>query len=88
MLEEGMAAPYFIWPNFDPFKKQPTLLGAVPAPEEIAAIAGSGQLEKDRDLVAAARDEGTEKASSGRIRCGCSLLSGDSRRASVHPIAW
>jgi len=41
-----MAAPYFIWPNFDPFKKQPTLLGAVPAPEEIAAIAGSGQLKK------------------------------------------
>jgi hypothetical protein len=61
MLEEGMAAPYFIWPNFDPFKKQPTLLGAVPAPEEIAAIAGSGQLEKDRDLVAAARDEGNGK---------------------------
>ena len=26
MLEERMAAPYFIWPNLDPFKKQPTLL--------------------------------------------------------------
>jgi hypothetical protein len=84
-----MAAPYFIWPNFDPFKKQPTLLGAVPAPEEIAAIAGSGQLKKGTVIwsqLPATRE--TEKASSGRIRCGCSLLSCDSRRASVHPIAW
>jgi len=24
MLESGLAAPYFIWPNLDPFKKQPT----------------------------------------------------------------
>lgn len=31
MPETGMAAPYFIWPNLDPFKQQPSLLDAVPA---------------------------------------------------------
>ena len=88
MLEEGMAAPYFIWPNFDPFKKQPTLLGAVPAPEDIAAIAGSGRLKRPVIWSQLPATTETEKASSGRIRCGCSLLSCDSWRASVHPIAW
>lgn len=58
MLESGLAAPYFIWPNLDPFKKQPTLLDAVPAPADIAAIAGSGRLKKARDFVAAARVNG------------------------------
>jgi endonuclease YncB( thermonuclease family) len=58
MLESGMAAPYFIWPNLDPFKKQPTLLDAVPDPDDITAIAGSGRFKKARDLVAAARAGG------------------------------
>jgi endonuclease YncB( thermonuclease family) len=56
MLEEGTAAPYFIWPNLDPFKQQPTLLDAVPAPDEMTAVANSGRLKKARQLVAAARD--------------------------------
>jgi endonuclease YncB( thermonuclease family) len=58
MLETGAAAPYFIWPNLDPFKKQPSILDAVPAPSDIAAIAGAGRLKTARDLVAAARDNG------------------------------
>jgi hypothetical protein len=53
MLETGMAAPYFIWPNLDPFKQQPSLLDAVPAPDDITAIAGSGRLKTARDLAAA-----------------------------------
>lgn len=56
MLEEGMAAPYFIWPNLDPFKKWPTLIDAVPAPADMTTVAASGRLKHARDLVAAARD--------------------------------
>ena len=58
MLEEGMAAPYFIWPNLDPFKKQPNLLDAVPAPADIPAIAGTGRLKQARQFVASARTNG------------------------------
>jgi hypothetical protein len=87
MLEERMAAPYFIWPNLDPFKKQPTLL-CRPSSRGHRSDCGLGPAEKACDLVAAARDDGTEGASSGRIRCGCSLLSCDSWRASGHPTAW
>jgi hypothetical protein len=58
MLQAGVAAPYFIWPNLDPFKKQPNLLDAVPAPEDIPAVAGTGRLKKARNFVARARRDG------------------------------
>jgi len=58
MLQAGMAAPYFIWPNLDPFKKQPNLLDAVPAPEDIPSVAGTGRLKKARNFVARARRDG------------------------------
>jgi endonuclease YncB( thermonuclease family) len=58
MLRAGMSAPYFIWPNLDPFKKQPNLLDAVPAPEDIPAVAGTGRLKKARNFVARARRDG------------------------------
>ena len=32
LLTEGLVIPYFIWPNINPFRKQPNLLEAVPRP--------------------------------------------------------
>jgi endonuclease YncB( thermonuclease family) len=34
MLKSGLAIPYFIWPNINPFRKQGSLVEAVPAPEK------------------------------------------------------
>ncbi len=55
MLAKGEAAPYFIWPNLDPFKKQPSLVDAVPQPAKMTAIAGSGRLGDARGSFANAR---------------------------------
>ena len=85
MLEEGMAAPYFIWPNLDPFKKWPTLIDAVPALADMTTVAASGRLKHARDLVAAAAT--TKKVSSDRIPCDCSYSSCDYSRANAHPAA-
>src|SRR6476620_3338686 len=64
MLEERMAAPYFIWPNLDPFKKQPTLL-CRPSSRGHRSDCGFGPAEKRTviwsQLPATAE---TEKASS------------------------
>jgi endonuclease YncB( thermonuclease family) len=58
MLQAGLAMPYFIWPNTEPFKKQPTLLDAVFAPSDVAGIASSGALGRARGWVAEARAAG------------------------------
>ena len=59
MLEAGMAAPYFIWPNLDPFRTRPTLVDAVPPPDELAKwIKRATHLVEARRFVRAAREGG------------------------------
>jgi len=57
-LQAGAALPYFIWPNVDPFKKQPDLLDAVPKPSDVAKLANTGALSEARRWVADARAAG------------------------------
>jgi endonuclease YncB( thermonuclease family) len=39
LLQAGLALPYFIWPNVNPFRKQSSLLDAVPKPDRIVETA-------------------------------------------------
>lgn len=41
MLELGMACPYFIWPNINPFRRQTSIIEAVPQPGQIYDISNS-----------------------------------------------
>ncbi|MEW6349818.1 MAG: hypothetical protein AB1646_12200 [Thermodesulfobacteriota bacterium] len=41
LLKNGMVSPYFIWPNVNPFRKQASLLEAVPAPGTANELANS-----------------------------------------------
>lgn len=50
LLVAGEALPYFIWPNVDPFRVQPSLVAAVPRP------GSSPPLRNERAAVAAARE--------------------------------
>ncbi len=52
MLVSGEVLPYFIWPNVDPFRVQPSLVAAVPRP------GAAPPLRDERAAVAAARDQG------------------------------
>lgn len=52
MLAEGWSVPYFIWPNINPFRKQPSLVGAVPVPGQVIS---DPSLDRARQSVAAAR---------------------------------
>jgi hypothetical protein len=55
-LEAGVALPYFIWPNVDPFKRQKDLPNAVPKPSgEVPTLANTGALGAARGWVKAAR---------------------------------
>jgi endonuclease YncB( thermonuclease family) len=55
-LQAGVALPYFIWPNLDPFKSQPTLLDAVFGPAEVAKRAADPALARARAWVKQARN--------------------------------
>lgn len=56
LLDLGVVAPYFIWPNIDPFREQPSLLDAVPPPGQAREWAeSSATLQRARSAVAAAR---------------------------------
>jgi endonuclease YncB( thermonuclease family) len=56
MLAQGYAAPYFIWPNIDPFRKQPELIAAVPKPGQAQQAANADKtLREARQLVQQAR---------------------------------
>ena len=79
--------PYFIWPNLDPFKKQPTLL-CRPSSRGHRSDCGLGPAEKACDLVAAARDDGNGRSIFGSDPLRLQPLSCDSSRASGHPTAW
>ncbi len=52
LLVAGEVLPYFIWPNVDPFRVQPSLVKAVPRPGAAPPLAG------ERAAVAAAREQG------------------------------
>jgi len=41
MLAAGLVVPYFIWPNLNPFRRQPSLTDAVPAPGRAARLAAA-----------------------------------------------
>jgi endonuclease YncB( thermonuclease family) len=59
LLTAGLAMPYFIWPNINPFRRQPSRLEAVPDPGQAGAIArGERTLREARESVAAARADG------------------------------
>ncbi|BAW08207.1 conserved hypothetical protein [Nocardia seriolae] len=52
LMSEGLATPYFIWPNIDPFRKQPALTAAVPVPGQPIT---DPRLDAARQSVKAAR---------------------------------
>ncbi|MCX8005352.1 MAG: hypothetical protein N2688_10415 [Burkholderiaceae bacterium] len=59
MLQAGLALPYFIWPNVNPFRKQPSIVDAVPKPEKLLeTLAREPTLRDARAWVRAARDQG------------------------------
>lgn len=59
MLELGMAAPYFIWPNINPFRRYSSLKDAVPQPEMFKEIVDiDKRLTAARKFVSDARRSG------------------------------
>lgn len=60
-LDEGLAGPYFIWPNLDPYRPQGSLVKAVPPPGEVAprhaTAAQRGELDRARAAVRTAREQ-------------------------------
>lgn len=62
LLIQGQVMPYFIWPNLDPYLRQPALLDAVPEPGAIAppgvATAEKKPLDDARGWVRTAREQG------------------------------
>ncbi|MFX0577745.1 hypothetical protein [Nocardia nepalensis] len=52
LLAGGFVTPYFIWPNIDPFREQPTLTDAVPVPGQPIT---NRRLDSARQSVKAAR---------------------------------
>jgi len=57
-LEAGLALPYFIWPNINPFREKDTVAEAVPAPKTADNLAERGDLKRARDFVKTARTAG------------------------------
>ncbi len=59
LLAAGAVSPYFIWPNVDPFKREPSLVEAVVPPGGAAELAGADNaLGAARESVRAARERG------------------------------
>jgi endonuclease YncB( thermonuclease family) len=59
MLEKGLATPYFIWPNVDPWRSRDSLLEAAKAPAPFRQEAnGPGKLRAARNAIAQARANG------------------------------
>lgn len=56
LLTAGAVAPYFIWPNVDPFVKEPSVSDAVPPPGSAADAAEEGSLSAARRSVREARE--------------------------------
>jgi hypothetical protein len=59
LLQAGMASPYFIWPNINPFRSEPSVVDAVPSPGDIGPVAdGADGLGPARQWVKNARQGG------------------------------
>jgi hypothetical protein len=59
MLQAGMAAPYFIWPNINPFRRVASLLEAIPNPGTANSVANrESTLRTARSWVNDARTNG------------------------------
>ncbi len=60
-LDDGLASPYFIWPNLDPYRPQGSLAKAVPPPGDVAPEHATGaqrdELERARTAVRTAREQ-------------------------------
>ena len=59
ILKKGLATPYFIWPNVDPWRSQGSLIQAVKPPVQFRQEANAaGKLRDVRNAVAQARANG------------------------------
>jgi endonuclease YncB( thermonuclease family) len=59
VLEKGLATPYFIWPNVDPWRSRGSLIDAARPPVQFRQEAnGPGKLRDARNAVAQARADG------------------------------
>lgn len=57
ILQAGMAMPYFIWPNINPFRKEPSIKDAIPAPKDFKSyVDGDSRLYLARQFVKNARN--------------------------------
>jgi len=56
MLESGMACPYFIWPNINPFRKQSNLQKAIPPPGQLRDWIDDLAFARARQFVKIARN--------------------------------
>lgn len=58
LLQDGMASPYFIWPNINPFRREFSVLSAVPKPSDIQSIANDNDgLGPVRQWIKTAREQ-------------------------------
>ena len=58
MVEDGLATPYFIWPNVDPWRSSGSLTQAALPPVQFRQQANQGKLRHARTAVAQARANG------------------------------
>jgi hypothetical protein len=59
MIQSGLAAPYFIWPNINPFRAQGSIMDAIFAPGAANDVAESdSKLREARQMVRRARQAG------------------------------
>jgi endonuclease YncB( thermonuclease family) len=62
LLQQGWVTPYFIWPNLDPYRKQTSLVDAVPQPQSVlpegAEATAKQPLDDAREAVRKARKDG------------------------------
>jgi endonuclease YncB( thermonuclease family) len=59
IIQKGLATPYFIWPNVDPWRSRTSLIEAARQPVELRQEAnGPGKLRDARNAVAQARANG------------------------------
>jgi hypothetical protein len=59
LLALGVASPYFIWPNVNPFRRAGSLTEAVPLPKKITQVAErDAVLDAAREAVRSARAKG------------------------------
>jgi hypothetical protein len=50
LLQQGLVSPYFIWPNVNPFRKQSSVVAAVPEPGSASQLAQAEKSLRDARL--------------------------------------